>query len=123
MDLYALLIALIITILVFFLFRELFCWYWKINRIVELQENILKELQKINNSESNGKNHKNTLAKRKGAQKAQDLHKDAPIVVDKKTGRQMEVVEITPDGKLSCSVSPGIFEDFLPDEVEPIEQA
>ena len=55
MNLYALLFALLITILVFFLFRELFCWYWKINRSIELQENILKELQKINNPESNGK--------------------------------------------------------------------
>lgn len=122
MNLYALLFALIITILVFFLFRELFCWYWKINRSIELQENILKELQKINNPESNGKNHKNTFSEHKGAQKAQDLNK-TPIVVDKKTGRQMEVTEITSDGKLVCSVGSGIFEEFLPDEVTPIEQA
>lgn len=122
MNLYALLFALLITILVFFLFRELFCWYWKINRSIELQENILKELQKINNPESNGKNHKNTFSERKGTQKAQNINK-TPIVVDKKTGRQMEVTEITSDGKLVCSVGSDIFEEFLPDEVTPIEQA
>ena len=119
MNLYALLFALLITILVFFLFRELFCWYWKINRSIELQENILKELQKINNPESNGKNHKNTFSERKGTQKAQNINK-TPIVVDKKTGRQMEVTEITSDGKLVCSVGSWKIQCKLPPKTKAI---
>lgn len=36
---------------VFVLVRELMCWYWKINKSIELQEKILKELVKLNNDE------------------------------------------------------------------------
>jgi uncharacterized integral membrane protein len=42
------LIPLIITIVVFLIARELVMWYWKINRIVSLQEQILAELKKMN---------------------------------------------------------------------------
>jgi len=42
------LIPLIITIVVFLIARELVMWYWKINRIVDLQEQILAELKKMN---------------------------------------------------------------------------
>jgi hypothetical protein len=34
------------TIAVFLLCRELFCWYWKINRRLEIQEEQLKLQQK-----------------------------------------------------------------------------
>ena len=33
-------IALVILVVIFLVFRELVCWYWKINRMVELLENI-----------------------------------------------------------------------------------
>ena len=35
-----LLIILAVLFVIFLIFRELNCWYWKINRIVELLENI-----------------------------------------------------------------------------------
>jgi len=39
------LITLLIIIVIFLILREIVCWYWKINRIVDLQEkqNILLE--------------------------------------------------------------------------------
>ena len=36
---------LIITILIFLIFRELVCWYWKLNRIVSALEDIRAELK------------------------------------------------------------------------------
>jgi hypothetical protein len=33
-------IALVIVVVIFLVFRELVCWYWKINRMVELLESI-----------------------------------------------------------------------------------
>ncbi len=48
------LLGLSIIFLVFLLLREFLCWYWKINRIVELLENINQNLgrkdQKISES-------------------------------------------------------------------------
>tara|TARA_R110000772_G_scaffold60095_1_gene135613 strand:- start:4417 stop:4644 length:228 start_codon:yes stop_codon:yes gene_type:complete len=38
-----------ICLFVFAIIRELICWYFKINKRVELQEKILAELVKINN--------------------------------------------------------------------------
>jgi hypothetical protein len=34
------LLALIIAVVIFLVLREIFCWYWKINRMVELLESI-----------------------------------------------------------------------------------
>ena len=39
---------LILAIAVFLFIREVICWYFKINKRVELQEKILVELAKIN---------------------------------------------------------------------------
>ncbi|WP_413578572.1 hypothetical protein ACLVWU_08545 [Bdellovibrio sp. HCB290] len=36
----------------FLIFRHVVCWYWKINRHIELQEAILVELKKINNKDA-----------------------------------------------------------------------
>jgi hypothetical protein len=40
MEATALIVVLCITILVFIVCREIVCWYWKLNRIVELLEQI-----------------------------------------------------------------------------------
>jgi hypothetical protein len=42
-----LLTALIIAVVLFFILRELFCWYWKINAMVTRLESIDGHLQKI----------------------------------------------------------------------------
>lgn len=42
-----LLIVLIITVAIFFLCRELMCWYWKINEHLENQRKILEKLEKL----------------------------------------------------------------------------
>jgi len=39
--------AILITLIVFFVIRELIMWYWKINERVTLQQQILEELKKI----------------------------------------------------------------------------
>ena len=33
-------IALVIVVVIFLVFREVVCWYWKINRMVELLDSI-----------------------------------------------------------------------------------
>jgi hypothetical protein len=39
-PLVATVVTLVIVIAIFLLFREVVCWYWKINRVVELLESI-----------------------------------------------------------------------------------
>jgi hypothetical protein len=39
-PLLAAVIALAILVVIFLVFREVVCWYWKINRMVELLESI-----------------------------------------------------------------------------------
>jgi hypothetical protein len=39
-PLVAAVIALAILVVIFLVFREVVCWYWKINRMVELLESI-----------------------------------------------------------------------------------
>lgn len=43
------LFALLICILTFISLRQLFCWYWKINKIISNQEEIIRILKKISN--------------------------------------------------------------------------
>ncbi|MDA1000681.1 MAG: hypothetical protein O2807_09250 [bacterium] len=39
------LIGILVLALIFFLFREFFCWYWKLNKIVDLLQSIDRRLQ------------------------------------------------------------------------------
>lgn len=39
---------LVVTLVIFLICREVVCWYWKINRSVDLMEKILIELKKAN---------------------------------------------------------------------------
>jgi hypothetical protein len=48
MNLEAIVVFIIMTLAIILLIRELICWYFKINKRVELQEKILAELVKIN---------------------------------------------------------------------------
>ena len=50
------LILITIIFVIFLVCREIVCWYWKINRSIELQEEILRELKKINEKYSASKN-------------------------------------------------------------------
>ena len=53
-------IGVIVAIVLFLILREVFCWYWKINRVVELleqQNSLLRSLLgNFNNSSSSGGN-------------------------------------------------------------------
>ena len=40
----AAIVALLSVVVLFFVIRELLCWYWKLNRIVELLESIDRRL-------------------------------------------------------------------------------
>jgi hypothetical protein len=42
-------LGIVVVIILFFLLRELFCWYWKINSIVDLLEKQNKLLFNIQN--------------------------------------------------------------------------
>jgi hypothetical protein len=48
MNLEAIVVFIIMVLAIILLIRELICWYFKINKRVELQEKILSELVKIN---------------------------------------------------------------------------
>jgi hypothetical protein len=39
-PLVAAIVTLVIVVAIFLVFREVVCWYWKINRVVELLESI-----------------------------------------------------------------------------------
>ncbi|PRC92723.1 hypothetical protein [Solimicrobium silvestre] len=43
----AIVIFLVITIGIFVICRELVCWYWKINKSIELQQEIAQSLKEI----------------------------------------------------------------------------
>lgn len=47
----SLLIILIICIAIFFLCREVMCWYWKINEHLENQKKIIEKLDKLDEIE------------------------------------------------------------------------
>jgi hypothetical protein len=48
MNLEAIIVFIIMVLAIILLIRELICWYFKINKRVELQEKMLAELVKIN---------------------------------------------------------------------------
>ena len=48
MNLEAIVVFIIMVLAIILLIRELICWYFKINKRVELQEKMLAELVKIN---------------------------------------------------------------------------
>jgi len=48
MDSWAILVAYVcITVLILWAIRSIVCWYWKIDRVVGLLENIDKELKEL----------------------------------------------------------------------------
>lgn len=53
-------IAIIIILVVFVIAREILCWYWKINKVVENQEKLLEIMEDIlfEMQKSNIKNNK-----------------------------------------------------------------
>ena len=56
---FGMLIFLGIVIVIFLIFREFNCWYWKVNKSIELQEktvSLLKELVNINKVENQNDN-------------------------------------------------------------------
>lgn len=48
LNLVSLLIMLGFILIIFLFCRELVCWYWKVNKSVQLMEQILAELKKNN---------------------------------------------------------------------------
>ena len=49
MNYEAIAVFIMMTLAIILLIREVICWYFKVNKRVELQEKILAELVKINN--------------------------------------------------------------------------
>ncbi len=43
----ALFVLVVVSVAVFLLFREFWCWYWKINRRIELLESIDESLKQL----------------------------------------------------------------------------
>lgn len=42
------LLILVLCIAVFMICREVMCWYWKVNKRLEIEQQILEELRKLN---------------------------------------------------------------------------
>jgi len=51
-----LIIAIGLFLALFSALRQFFCWYWKINKNIELQETILLELKKLNGEKKEADN-------------------------------------------------------------------
>jgi hypothetical protein len=47
------LIALGIIVILFLIFREILCWYWKINERIELHKELINEIKKLNSAITN----------------------------------------------------------------------
>lgn len=50
-DLFSAIISLALMLIIFLILREFFCWYWKVNRTIELLEKLVRELAKSNSQE------------------------------------------------------------------------
>lgn len=48
-------LAVLITFAVYLILRHFCCWYWKINRRIELMEDMLRELRSLNTALSGRK--------------------------------------------------------------------
>lgn len=42
------LLALVVCVAIFMICREIMCWYWKVNKRLEIEQQILEELRKLN---------------------------------------------------------------------------
>ena len=57
MDRITVITALVFGILIFLVLRELWCWYWKINKRLGLQEKQLDTLQELVTSQNETNQH------------------------------------------------------------------
>lgn len=121
-DNYSILILLLFIILIFFILRELFCWYWKINTSIELQKEILKELRKLNGHRPPSTTQKTNTKTLKSYPEKTEEKGSYPIVVEIETGQQMTVREIAPDGKLLCYSGNFEIGTFSPEEVMDLDE-
>jgi len=75
-----LILGIFISIIVFLILREFWCWYFKINKRIELLENILSELKKQNNnkqSKSEQSNKQNSKSQNLSEKKQNTTSKDS----------------------------------------------
>ena len=57
MEVLFIVLPMLIAIGIFFVFRSLFLWYWKVDRIVELLEGIDSKLLVLNNNNKEQRNN------------------------------------------------------------------
>lgn len=57
------LVSVVVILIIFFILREVVCWYWKINNIVALLTEILDILRKESQSEDRDENDINPQEK------------------------------------------------------------
>ncbi len=63
------LMVLLICVIIFIVCRELFCWYYKINKMVSNQEEIIRLLKKIANESNTPTNNTKLEDEKKGVLK------------------------------------------------------
>lgn len=65
-ELGSVLMVLLILVIIFIVCRELFCWYYKINKMVSNQEEIIRLLKKIANESNTPTNNTKLGDEKKG---------------------------------------------------------
>ncbi len=61
MGFLTIIVTLIVIVGIFLLCRELVCWYWKINKTISNQEEIIRLLRKIANEKSDADNNQQII--------------------------------------------------------------
>ena len=56
-ELFSYLVALFFIIILFLIFREIVCWYWKINQHLENQRTIISKLDQLLGQKEGSKNN------------------------------------------------------------------
>jgi hypothetical protein len=78
-SLTSLIIFLLVMVVIFFAFREVNCWYWKINKLIDLQKEINSLLQKLDRhmgfqSDVDRQTSDNTIRKSSDYEKWKESH-------------------------------------------------
>ena len=57
-------ISILVSVLIFLILREFFCWYFKINKRISLMEELISEIKKMNKEDTEDEKKKIWLEKR-----------------------------------------------------------
>lgn len=110
------LLCAVLFILLFLICREIICWYWKINKMVENQDTIIKLLTQIANNTKPQESKTDTPKPTTTGFKVGDVayYGDKKVVIK----------DITDNGLYSCYSNRGLFfeGDLAESDLKPVEE-